>query len=264
LVNKAHSKLQAFHALFGEDSQIFTTMEEVASYGTDPESLRTLVEGELSPLEPYAAELRKFQQEHPEFYNWIAQQTSNIGCGRIGDASTFCCVVKHPFRNRGLNLILEGEATRDVHCLEMLEHLKCTSDTPSIEVSEDELESYCFRAIAKYIEFTQKMMTAGDGNKKRTAALKAIREIKQNSALNDETKALLNLADSLIRKNDRALTRRILNLQRNLTETFLPGMEIGEKDINEILHEELQALTRRRNVDDLQPEISLYMADKEK
>ena len=57
LINKAHSKLQAFHALFGEDSQIFTTMEEVASYGTDPESLRTLVEGELSPLEPYAAKV---------------------------------------------------------------------------------------------------------------------------------------------------------------------------------------------------------------
>ena len=192
LINKAHSKLQAFHALFGEDSQIFTTMEEVSSYGTDPEALRTLVEGELSPLEPYAAELRKFQQDQPEFYKWIAQQPSGIGCARCGDTAKFCCVVKHPCRHHGLNLILEGDATRDVHCLEMLEHLKCSPDTAATALSEEDVENYRFRAIAKYSEFTQKMMTAGDGNKKRTAALKAIREIKQNASLNEDTKALLN------------------------------------------------------------------------
>ena len=263
LINKAHSKLQAFHALFGEDSQIFTTMEEVSSYGTDPEALRTLVEGELSPLEPYAAELRKFQQDQPEFYKWIAQQPSGIGCARGGDSSKFCCVVKHPSRHHGLNLILEGDATRDVHCLEMLEHLKCSPDTAATALPEEDIENFRFRAIAKYSEFMQKMMTAGDGNKKRTAALKAIREIKQNASLNEDTKALLNLADSLIRKNDRALIRRILNLHRDLDGNSLPGLELGEKDINQILHEELQALARRRNVDNPQPEIALYMADKE-
>ena len=127
-------------------------MEEVASYGTDPESLRTLVEGELSPLEPYAAELRKFQQDQPEFYNWIATQPSGIGCARIGNSSEFCCVVKHPSRHHGLNLILEGDVTRDVHCLEMLEHLKCSPDTAATALSEEDVENYRFRAIAKYSE----------------------------------------------------------------------------------------------------------------
>lgn len=263
LVNKAHTKLQAFHAMFGEDNPIYTTMEDVSSFGRDPEELRKLVEGERSPLEPYAAELRAFQATNSEYFDWIAQQPDGMGCGKAYDTNVFCCVVKPHSRSNGLNLMLQGENAKDISRLAMLEYLKCTPDTPALSMSGDELEKMQFRAIAKYTEFMNKMLTAGDGNKKRTAALKAIREIKDRFTLNDDTKGLLNIAEALIRKGNKELAKRLIKLCYDLDGTYLPGLETGETDIDNILRTDLHALTKR-NVDESDKvAISLFMTNEE-
>ena len=67
LVNKAHTKLQSFHHLFGEDSRIFTPDEQVVHHALNLES-----GGVSSELERYLYELKRYKDEQPARYAHLA------------------------------------------------------------------------------------------------------------------------------------------------------------------------------------------------
>ena len=67
LVNNAHTKLQSFHHLFGEDSRIFTADEQVVHHTLNLES-----GGVSSELERYLYELKRYKDEHPARYAHLA------------------------------------------------------------------------------------------------------------------------------------------------------------------------------------------------
>lgn len=70
LVQKAYTKLQSFHTLFGEDNQIFTEDEEVMHY-----DLNTQINGEESPMEKYISELKEYKNANPiRFEQIIAKE----------------------------------------------------------------------------------------------------------------------------------------------------------------------------------------------
>ena len=262
LVNKAHSKLQAFHVLFGEDSQIFTTLEEVTSYGTDPAALQACFEGEPSPLEPYAAELREFKRTNPQYFDWIARQPENISAGRAGTDS-FACVVKPASRNVGLNVLIRGDQPKDISSLEMIEFLKCAPETASLPVDMTLVNQYCETALNYYRSFMTRMLRASDGNAKRTAALAAIEKIKQKIELTADTKRLLAIAATLIRKNDSYLAKRIIRLEEEIDQSSLPGMEVTAEDVNALIKDALKSIAGRAEKND-DPVVTLYMNNMEK
>ena len=66
LVRKAHTKLQSFHILFGEDSKIFSDEESVVHY-----DIAKAIEGEESPMQQYVYELKQYKETHPERYKQI-------------------------------------------------------------------------------------------------------------------------------------------------------------------------------------------------
>lgn len=247
LVNKAHAKLQAFHVLFGEDNQIFTPLEEVASFGTDPAKLRARLEGEVSPLEPYAAELRVLKRTNPRYFDWVARQPDDISACKAG-TDGFACVVKPNARQTGLNVLIRGDQTKDISTQEMIEFLKCTPDTASMPMDMAAVQQYRERAVDYYRSFMYRMTRASDGNAKRTAALGVIEKIRKEFDLSDDTKQLLSIASNLVRKNDAHLTRRILQLGEDIGQTSLPGLEITVQDINALIKDALQNLAGRVDI----------------
>ncbi len=81
LKNRTYVKLQSFHELFGEDSQIFSNSEEVKHF--DKVEYDT-VDDSMTPIMPFIAELRTFKEEKPNEYeklanikNLILTQTTN-------------------------------------------------------------------------------------------------------------------------------------------------------------------------------------------
>ena len=75
---KAYAKLQAFHTMFGEDSKVFSEMEELSEA-----DLNNLVDGDTSPFAPYINELKQFAKEHPERYQLICKtEARQLGCFR--------------------------------------------------------------------------------------------------------------------------------------------------------------------------------------
>jgi superfamily II DNA/RNA helicase len=78
LRKKALVKLQAFHSALGEDSQIYSTEEEVDSFGLFDKDLEEQKDESLSlPME-----LRQFRQKNPERFREIRNLPLRARCGR--------------------------------------------------------------------------------------------------------------------------------------------------------------------------------------
>ena len=78
LRKKAITKLQAFHSALGEDSQIYSTEEEVESFGIFEKSMEESRDERLA----YLMELRKFKRENPQEFLRIKNMPLRARTGR--------------------------------------------------------------------------------------------------------------------------------------------------------------------------------------
>ena len=78
LQKKALVKLQAFHSALGEDSQIYSTEEEVDTFGLFDKELEEEKDESLSLL----MELRQFRTQNPERFREIRNLPLRARCGR--------------------------------------------------------------------------------------------------------------------------------------------------------------------------------------
>lgn len=239
LVQKAHAKLQAFHALFGEDSKIFSDAEEFDSYGKDPDALRNLIDGEESAYEKYIAELKTFKANYPLEYQRIASLPLPLFCAKKSNVDETVCVAKMP-EGKGLYLCVANDGVKDISTLEMIEKIQCASDTPSLELPEN-MEMINKKAIDECNLFFNKMHAAKDSTKIRTAALGVIAKWREQN-LSDESKQLLTTADRLVRKGYASLSKKIINLNKLLENNEPALFKSGEHDFNALILNELSAL----------------------
>ncbi|MCV9388071.1 helicase-related protein [Reichenbachiella ulvae] len=78
LTNNALKKLQAFHTAFGEDSQIYSQLEEIGEAGLYGSQLKE----EVSETLLYLQELRDFKMENPQWFNKIKLIPKKARIGR--------------------------------------------------------------------------------------------------------------------------------------------------------------------------------------
>lgn len=80
LVNNALRKLQAFHTAFGEDTKIFSLLEEMNEDGNG--LFGNKIQKEESEILTYLNELRDFKKKNLKYYNEIKQIPNKARCGR--------------------------------------------------------------------------------------------------------------------------------------------------------------------------------------
>lgn len=254
LVQKAHAKLQAFHAMFGEDNKVFTDAEELITYDNNPEALQRLVNGEESVYEKYINELKTLKQENENEYNRIKALPAPLVSAKKSDTNETLCVVRTT-GGKGLYLEVSESDVNNLSILEMIEKLHCTSNTQPYPIP-DNINEIHDKAIAQYKIFFDKMMTARDGNKKRTKALGIISELFKR-ANRAESKAMLKTAQKLIRKGNSTLIKQVIALKNKMqagTELF----EITEDDFNQLIAREFANIEQRfEQTQPAQPEIFL-------
>ena len=78
LQKKAITKLQAFHSALGEDSQIYSTEEEVETFGIFDKTIEESKDERLA----YLMELRKFKKENPKDFLRIKNMPLRARTGR--------------------------------------------------------------------------------------------------------------------------------------------------------------------------------------
>lgn len=207
LVQKAHNKLQSFHALFGEDSQVFTSSEEVAHY-----DLEKQVYGEESPFEKYIHELKQYKEQHPERYDYIAQANDGLELATVAADGTAYFVVRAPRISGMFVRVNPAEEEGSVISLQDgLEAFRTAADTPAVELPAgwDELRTEAERVVVAELASIRLLRS---NSRRVTDAKTAIIELKKNQQMSAESKKLLNAADKLIRQGNNDMVKRILRL----------------------------------------------------
>lgn len=254
LVQKAHTKIQAFHAMFGEDSKIFTDAEELVAHEYDPNALQKLVDGEESVYEKYIDELRTLKNENSELYNRIENLELPLQSAKKHDNYETVCWVSSP-KGKGLYLSLNDTETKDISTIQMIEKLKCEPNTPAEKLPENADADY-EKAIQEYISFFDKMLTSKNSDKNRKTALGILVKMKKKTK-SRETKNLLQIADGMVRRGNNVLAKKIIKLDEMNNEVSL--FEVSEDDFNILIEREFSSLKQRSqsNQDTHSPQIVL-------
>ncbi len=261
LVHKAHTKLQAFHSLFGEDNQVYTEFEEVESYGQNPATLQNLVNGEESPLEKYIAELKDFQKNYPQEYERIQQITESLFVGNPTSCNESLFLVSGK-SNNGLCIAVNAEGTaKDIPVVEMAAKIRCTPNDVSAALPEN-WENLQQKALDEFNNFFNRMRTGQEQNRITKEALEVVqKKLLRHYRFKPEVIELLRKADKLIRKGDTHLSRKIIQFYETVVSPQQSLFEMNLTDLENILEREMEAV-RLRVISDLrtEPKITLGVA----
>lgn len=219
LVRKAHTKLQSFHTLFGEDSKIFSENEEVAHYDLD-----TVVNGEESPLEKYVYELKEFKAAHPERYSEIETAEEGLEISTVASNGVGYFLVRTP---KMAGMFVKVDPSEDegkvLSLIDMFSVVRPEPDSVKSDLPEnwDILKAEAERVVTA--ELADAKFRRGN-SKKATEAKGIIKEIKETQSMSAASKKLLSAADKLVRQGNNDIIKRILKLGQAVAEqnTLIP------------------------------------------
>ena len=254
LVRKAHTKLQSFHILFGEDSKIFSDEESVVHY-----DIAKAIEGEESPMQQYVYELKQYKETHPERYKQIEQTNEGWEIAQATNGIAYF-IVKAP---RSAKLAISIHTAKDsqskaqiISLLELLEAMRVDENAQRTALPDNwqQLSADAIKTYNQYFVHINKSR-AGD---KRTQALQIIVKLYNNDTISEKSKELLKNTRKLVDKGSLDIIKKILAIGQVLEEKKPSLFTIKQQDIDEILEREIGKLVT--NVESKQGEASIILA----
>jgi len=254
LVRKAHTKLQSFHILFGEDSKIFSDEESVVHY-----DIAKAIEGEESPMQQYVYELKQYKETHPERYRQIEQTNEGWEMAQATNGTAYF-IVKAP---RSAKLAISIHTAEDsqskaqiISLLELLEAMRVDESAQRTALPDNwqQLSADAIKTYNQYFVHINKSR-AGD---KRTQALQIIVKLYNNDTISEKSKELLKNTRKLVDKGSLDIIEKILAIGQELEEKNSRLFTIEQQDIDEILEREIGKLVA--NVESKQGEASIILA----
>ncbi len=254
LVRKAHTKLQSFHILFGEDSKIFSDEESVVHY-----DIAKAIEGEESPMQQYVYELKQYKETHPERYKQIEQTNEGWEMAQATNGTAYF-IVKAP---RSAKLAISIHTAEDsqskaqiISLLELLEAMRVDENAQRTALPDNwqQLSADAIKTYNQYFVHINKSR-AGD---KRTLALQIIVKLYNNDTISEKSKELLKNTRKLVDKGSLDIIKKILAIGQELEEKNSRLFIIEQQDIDEILEREIGKLVT--NVQSKQGEASIILA----
>ena len=254
LVRKAHTKLQSFHILFGEDSKIFSDEESVVHY-----DMIKAIEGEESPMQQYVYELKQYKETHTERYKQIEQTNEGWEIAQATNGTAYF-IVKAP---RSAKLAISIHTAEDsqskaqiISLFELLEAMRVDENAQRTALPDNwqQLSADAIKTYNQYFVHLNKSR-AGD---KRTQALQIIVKLYNNDTISEKSKELLKNTRKLVDKGSPDIIKKILAIGQVLEEKKPSLFTIKQQDIDEILEREIGKLVT--NVESKQGEASIILA----
>ena len=254
LVRKAHTKLQSFHILFGEDSKIFSDEESVVHY-----DMIKAIEGEESPMQQYVYELKQYKETHTERYKQIEQTNEGWEIAQATNGTAYF-IVKAP---RSAKLAISIHTAEDsqskaqiISLFELLEAMRVDENAQRTALPDNwqQLSADAIKTYNQYFVHINKSR-AGD---KRTQALQIIVKLYNNDTISEKSKELLKNTRKLVDKGSPDIIKKILAIGQVLEEKKPSLFTIKQQDIDEILEREIGKLVT--NVESKQGEASIILA----
>lgn len=256
LVRKAYTKLQAFHSLFGEDSKVFTSDEEVAHF-----DLAQAIDGEESPMEKYIHELKAYKEAHPDRYRQIEQEAEWQMAQTGGDGQTAYFVVRAPQSARlAIRIGMGDDAGRPevVSKLDLLEGLRPADGAAAAPLPANwaELTGEATRAYSQYFV----RMNASRAGSKSADAKGILAGLGRTPGLARESMGLLADARSLVNRGNPDIIGKVVALGRELADTQSRLFALGQQDIDEVIRQEIGRLVARVETKQGEPVVEIGSA----
>ena len=253
LVRKAHTKLQSFHVLFGEDSKIFSEEESIVHY-----DIARAVDGEESPLQKYVFELKQYKEAHPERYAQIEQTDTDWQIAQAENGTAYF-IVKAPRSARlAVRIRQKEDGQQDaqiISLLELLEDMKVDENAKRIPLPEN-WQQLSTDAIKTYNQYFVRINKSRAGDK-RTQALEIIVKLYNSDSVSAKSKALLKSARKLADRGSFDIIKKILAIGQELGERESHLFAIEQQDIDDILEREIGKLVA--NVESKQGEAEIIL-----
>ena len=253
LVRKAHTKLQSFHVLFGEDSKIFSEEESVVHY-----DIAKAVDGEESPLQKYVYELKQYKDTHPERYLQIEQADKDWQIAQAASGTAYF-IVKAPHSARlAIRIRTEAEGlynAKIISLLELLENMRVKENAKRVPLP-DNWRQLSAEAIKTYNQYFVRINKSRAGDK-ATAAKEMLVKINNTPSLSLQSKILLKNARKFIDRGSFDIIKKVLAIGQELEERGLRLFAIEQQDIDEILEREIGKLVA--HVESKQGEASIVL-----
>ena len=251
LVRKAHTKLQSFHTLFGEDNKIYTNDEDVYNY-----PIQQAADGEESPMQKYIYELKQYKEKHLLRYQQIEQAADDWQIAQAKSGTAYF-IVKAPSSARLAISVnqLEGEAPKGVvlSMLDMLEEMKVPENAQRVPLP-DNWKDLSDKAILTYNQHFVRINKSRAGDK-ATKAKGIISDLFKKNELSTKSKELLNRARKLVDKGSNDIIKKIIAIGAELEERKL--FDLSQNDIDSILEREIGKLVT--NVESKQGKPSILL-----
>ena len=251
LVRKAHTKLQSFHTLFGEDNKIYTNDEDVYNY-----PIQQAADGEESPMQKYIYELKQYKEKHLLRYQQIEQAADDWQIAQAKSGTAYF-IVKAPRSARlaiSVNQV-EGEAPKGVvlSMLDMLEEMKVPENAQRVPLPNN-WKDLSDKAILTYNQHFVRINKSRAGDK-ATKAKGIISDLFKKNELSTKSKELLNRARKLVDKGSNDIIKKIIAIGAELEERKL--FDLSQNDIDSILEREIGKLVT--NVESKQGKPSILL-----
>ena len=250
LVRKAHTKLQSFHVLFGEDSKIFSEEESVVHY-----DIAKAFDGEESPLLKYVDELKQYKEDHPERYLQIDQTNQGWEIAQATNGTGYFMVRARRSGILAIKIDAEGKA-KEISHFELLEDIRVDENAKRVPLP-DNWQQLSAEAIKTYNQYFIRINKSRAGDK-ATAAKEMLVKINNTSGLSPHSKNLLKNARKLVDRGSFDIIKKVLAIGRELEERDSRLFSIEQQDIDEILEREIGKLVA--NVESKQGETSIVLA----
>ncbi|NBB80277.1 MAG: helicase [Verrucomicrobia bacterium] len=226
LEKKAILKLQAFHSALGEDSQIYSTDEEIETFGLFDRE----IEEERDERLAYLMELRGFKDENPELFRKIKNLPLRCRTGRkdkLSDTSSLTFIRNE--RRDAFYFIKPDNSLEELTFVETARRFKTVVSEKSLPLHEKHHEQIQaavedFRTKLNEEASAERIVDAQQGPNERKA--KQFLDMFLNMSITGaEEKRLIEAAKLAIRRGRfTALQRDINKLQRNIKKAPLkPG-----------------------------------------
>lgn len=233
LVKKAHVKLQSFHTLFGEDSQIFSTDEEVSSY-----DLNTQVNGEESPMEKFIYELKEYKMNNPARYEELLSMTDNLEMSVSNPSGENYLVVKTPYMS-GLFVKVDSDLNAScISALDMYTSFKTDQNVTSGTLPDNwnEIKSRATLAVNRSLS----SMTNRIKNSQKATTAKEIITMLKDRPMSKESKRLLADAFNLINRGNIDIIKTVLALEPYIRDKSNYLFDLSENELDEIISEKIR------------------------
>lgn len=200
LRKKAITKLQAFHSALGEDSQIYSTEEEVESFGIFEKSPEESRDERLA----YLMELRKFKRENPQDFLRIKNMPLRARTGRKNRLlhQGTLSFIKSRKRDAFSFITKEGELL-ELTFVEAAKEFKAYADEKAIPLHDDHHDhvNQAVAAFQAHIEEEQRAESIVDTSlsPQDRAVLAFLSAFMKMPEVSDEQRALIKAAQQAIK-----------------------------------------------------------------